>query len=174
MATIILQTERLRLEVLGEEHFEDLRGLLANKNVHRHFPKVLNRTESREFLEAVQQRFDQSGLSFWAVLRKDDDRFLGICGLLEQQVDNHREIEVGYRILDIFWGEGYGTEAAKGCMEYARTHLGLKSIVSLILEQNTQSIRVAEKNGLQFEKVVKFHGLPHRLYRRRFSEETGP
>ena len=32
-----------------------------------------------------------------------------------------KEIEVGYRINDEFWGKGYGTEAAAGCIDYAKT-----------------------------------------------------
>jgi RimJ/RimL family protein N-acetyltransferase len=50
------------------------------------------------------------------------------------------------------WGNGYGTEAAAGCMRYAKDVLHKKSLVSLILAVNRQSIRVAEKNGMIFER----------------------
>ena len=89
--------------------------------------------------------------------RRLDNKFLGICGLFKQNVDNVDEIEVGYRINDEFWGNGYGTEAAKGCIIYAKNILGLSSVISLILKENKQSIRVAEKNGLKLEKeTIKF------------------
>jgi len=104
-------------------------------------------------------------VSFWAVIRKDDLKFLGICGLLKQNIDNIDEIEVGYRINDIFWGKGYGTEAAKGCIQYAKDKLKLTSVISLILPENKQSIRVAEKNGLKLEKKSMFHGQIHNVYR---------
>lgn len=165
---IVLETERLILEELTDKHFEDLFSLLSNKVVHRHFTKTLNRKESEEFLLRVQERYGKDGFSFWAVVRKEDRAFLGICGLLKQHIDAKDEIEVGYRILDTFWGNGYGTEAARGCMEYARDVLKAESVISLIRSVNHQSIRVAEKNGLVLEKETLFHDLPHRVYRFRF------
>ena len=161
----ILETERLVLETIEEGLFEELADLLANEKVHEFFPKTLNRNESIEFLEKTQKRQTEDGLSFWAVMRKDDMRFLGICGLLKQIIDEKEEIEVGYRINDEFWNKGYGTEAAKGCIEYAKNKLRLSSIISLILPENKQSIRVAEKNGLGLEKESIFHGQMHRVYR---------
>ncbi|MBN1905846.1 MAG: GNAT family N-acetyltransferase [Deltaproteobacteria bacterium] len=52
-----------------------------------------------------------------------------------------------------------------GCINYAKAKLNLSSVISLIRSVNHQSIRVAEKNGLVFEKEVMFHNMPHNLYR---------
>ena len=169
---VILETTRLTLEEITERHFQDLYELLSNKRVHKYFPKTLNRTESKEFLEKVQKRQKDSGLSFWLVRQKENNLFLGICGLLEQTIDGVKEVEVGYRINDQFWGNGFGTEAAAGCQKYARETLGLESIISLILPINKQSIRVAEKNGLQFEKTTIFHEQLHNVYRKTLSNES--
>jgi [ribosomal protein S5]-alanine N-acetyltransferase len=125
--------------------------------------------ESKVFLQRVRQQYITNGYSFWAVIRKTDHRFIGICGLLKQIIDNTQEIEVGYRLDDAYWGNGYGPEAAMGCINYARGVLHTPSVISLILEVNKQSIRVAEKNGMVFEKVSVFHGQLHRVYRKRFS-----
>ena len=164
----VLETERLILEEIGDHRFDDLAKLLANEKVHTYFPKTLNRQEAREFLEKVRRRQSEDGVSFWGVIRKEDDIFLGICGLLKQVIDDQEEIEVGYRLDDQFWGNAYGTEAAKGCMLYAKDQLGLSSIISLIVPENKQSIRVAEKNGLTVEKESMFHGQIHLVYRKHF------
>lgn len=161
----ILETARLILDEIEDDRFDELADLLANKKVHRFFPKILDRKESCEFLETVRKRQNEDGVSFWAVIRKDDLKFLGICGLLKQNIDNIDEIEVGYRINDMFWGKGYGTEAANGCIQYAKDKLKSTSVISLILPENKQSIRVAEKNGLKFEKQSMFHGQIHNVYR---------
>ncbi len=172
MSHTIYDTPRLFLERLGDRHFEDLYRLLSNEKVHKYFPKTLNREETELFLQKIRSRYFHDGFSFRAVIRKEDKEFLGICGLLKQVVDGKEEVEVGYRILDTFWGNGYGSEAAWACMEYARDILHRNSVISLIRPVNTQSIRVAEKNGLTYERDTVFHGLPHRVYRRRFSEPT--
>lgn len=166
MKQTILTTERLRLEKIGVEHKKDLYKLLSNPKVHKFFPKPLDETEAGLFFERIQHRYQTDGYCFWAVIRKTDNRFLGICGLLNQVIDGKKEIEVGYRLSDAFWNQGYGSEAAMGCILYAKDKLKLRSVISLIRAVNTPSIRVAEKNGLMLEKETVFHDLPHLVFRR--------
>ncbi len=165
MNNIILKTKRLQLEVIDESHFENLCKLLSNEKVHKYFPKALNGVESKEFYEKIQVRYRDDGYSFWAVIRKNDNAFLGICGVLKQIIDGQIESEIGYRLSDSYWCNGFGTEAAKGCIDYAKEKLLKESVISLVRSINLPSIRVAEKNGFQFEKETMFHGLPHELYR---------
>lgn len=145
MNNIILKTKRLQLEVIDESHFENLCKLLSN--------------------EKIQVRYRDDGYSFWAVIRKNDNAFLGICGVLKQIIDGQIESEIGYRLSDSYWCNGFGTEAAKGCIDYAKEKLVKESVISLVRSINLPSIRVAKKNGFQFEKETMFHGLPHELYR---------
>ncbi len=161
----ILTTKRLRLEKIGIEHRDELYKLLSNPKVHKFFPKALDENESDEFFEKIQHRYQSDGYGFWAVIRRTDETFIGICGLLSQKIDGKNEIEVGYRISDQFWNQGYGTEAAKGCIMYAKDKLKTPSIISLIRSVNKPSIRVAEKNGFKLEKEAMFQELPHLVYR---------
>ena len=165
MRKIILKTKRLRLEEVKKNHFNDLYSLLSNSKVHKHFPKALNKNEAKEFYDRIQNRYKSDGYCFWAVIRIVDNEFLGICGILRQEVDGQVEAEIGYRFIDKFWCNGYATEAAKGCIGYAKEKLRKSSIISLIRPDNIPSIRVAEKNGLKLEKETIFHDLPHQLYR---------
>ncbi len=163
---IMIETERLLLEKLTIEHMEGLYSLLSNKAVHKYFPKVLNRSESEEFFKMVQRHYQEDGYCFWAVIRKSDSKFIGICGPLKQIIDDIEEIEVAYRIIDSYWGNGYGTEAASGCIEYIKNILKKKSVIALIRPVNQQSIRVAEKNGMHLEKETFTHGYPHLVFRK--------
>ncbi len=165
MSEIIIETERLQLEVIDKDHLENLFILLSNEKVHQYFPKILDEAESKEFYEKVQSRYKEDGYSFWAVVRKSDKKFIGICGVLKQIIDEQVEAEIGYRILDSFWCKGYATEAAKGCINYAKYKLLKKSVISLIRPINKPSIRVAEKNGFILEKETVFHELLHLVYR---------
>lgn len=165
MSKIILNTQRLRLEKIEKSHLNDLYALVSNPKVQRYFPKTLNRNETKEFYEKIQNRYETDGYCYWAVVREGDNQFIGICGILKQEVDGQVETEIGYRILDMFWGKGYGTEAAEGCIKYAKEKLKKTSVISLIRSVNAPSKRVAEKNGLKFEKESIFHGLPHLVYR---------
>ena len=97
---------------------------------------------------------------------------MGICGLLKQVVDGNEEVEVAYRFDNAFWGNGYGPEAAGGCVIYARDVLCAPSVISLIRPLNTPSIRVAEKNGFVREKKTVFHELIHWIYRKDLSKRS--
>jgi RimJ/RimL family protein N-acetyltransferase len=165
MQNIILKTERLNLEIIDQSHFDDLYNLLSNRKVQKYFPKTLNKTESEQFYEKIQNRYKSDGYCYWAVIRKYDMKFLGICGVINQIIDEQTETEIGYRLLDFYWGKGYGTEAVKGCAKYAKEKLKKESIISLIRSENLASIRVAEKNGFKFEKESLFQELPHQVYR---------
>jgi RimJ/RimL family protein N-acetyltransferase len=56
--------------------------------------------------------------------------------------------EVGYRYFKEFWGKGIGTEAARVCVEFARTDLNIKKLIALIMPENIGSIKLAEKLGM--------------------------
>lgn len=165
----IFETERLLLQRLHWDLFPELASLLANPAVHRHFPGPLNESESREFMNRVLAREEQDGYTFWAVFKKDDSAFIGICGLLKQEIDGVTEVEVAYRFNDNYWGHGFAPEAAAGCVAHARNVLRVQSVISLIRPVNRQSIRVAEKNGFVCEKLTTFGGFPHWVYRKMLS-----
>lgn len=165
MSSTIITTNRLRLEKIGANHKSDLYKLLSNPIVHKYFPKILDQNESKSFYEKIQARYKTDGYCFWAVIRIKDNSFLGICGLLSQIIDGRKEVEAGYRISNEFWGQGYGTEAAKGCIDYGSEILKLSSIISLIRPVDLPSIKVAEKNGLKLEKETIFHDTLHLVYR---------
>lgn len=165
MNSIVFTTRRLRLEKIRTHHKVELFKLLSNPKVHKYFPKPLDEKESEEFFNQVQDRYQEDGYCFWAVMLKANNAFLGVCGLLSQTIEGVKEVEVGYRLSDKFWNQGYGTEAANGCIAFAKDNLKISSLISLIRPVNKASIRVAEKNGFKPEKEVVFHELPHLVYR---------
>ncbi len=165
MTKTILKTKRLTLEKIEIQHLENLYLLLSNPKVQQYFPKTLTKSETLEFYDTIQKRYHRDGYCYWAVIRNTDYQYLGICGLIRQMINEKSETEVGYRFLDTFWKKGYATEAAKGCISYAREMLALNSVISLIKPINIPSVRVAEKNGFKKEGSVMFQGELHGLYR---------
>jgi RimJ/RimL family protein N-acetyltransferase len=63
-----------------------------------------------------------------------------------------------------FWGQGLGTEAARGIRDYAFEQLGLTRLICLIDEDNQASTRVAKKIGMAFEKTGRDELGPFHLY----------
>ena len=95
---------------------------------------------------------------------KSSGELIGDCGLMRQSVDEASEVEIGYHARRDLWGQGFATEAARACREFAFTHLPVNRLISLIRPENMQSRRVAEKNGMRVVKQVIWRGLEHCVY----------
>ena len=160
----ILETERLLLRELTPDDFDAMFEIFGDAETMLYYPQPY----SREMLEAAMQRqfasYAENGYGLWAIILKSENKFIGDCGLLTQDVDGVRELEVGYHVHRNYWGKGFAPEAAKACFEYAFNTLGRKRMISLIRPENLPSRRVAEKNGLRIEKKILWRDLWHYVY----------
>lgn len=152
--TIILETKRLILRHQVIEDLDDLWALYCNSNITKYIPDApRSREEAKEELEWHMHghpRHPELGL--WATIHKETGKFIGRCGLLPWTIDGQNEIEVAYTIEEEYQGQGLGSEAAQGILQYGFKKLNLTRLICLIDSENTASQRVAEKIGMSFEK----------------------
>ena len=78
----------------------------------------------------------------FAILRKEDDAFLGICGLSPKE-----DGEFGYWIGRPYWGQGYATEATARMLVFAFRELGIGRLAAGWFFDNPASGHVLEKLG---------------------------
>ncbi len=159
---IIIETERL---FLREFNLQDAERLF----VLNHDPDVLKYTgdipfqnviQAQKFIETYQKIYI-SGMGRWAVEKKATGDFIGWCGLKKHSCGM---IDLGFRFLKKHWNQGYATESAKACIEFAFNTLELSTIVGRVAQKNTASIRVLEKLGMKFWKQDECNGIPNALY----------
>ena len=165
---VIVETERLLLREIGDDDLDAIAALHAQPEVMRYSPEghPLSRDESAGFIAWVRQHYATYGYGLWAVIEKPGGRLLGYCGLTTYEIDGRSEVEVGYRLDPAAWGRGYATEAAGACIAYAFEHLGVERVIAITEAANTASIRVAEKNGLRWERSLRIYDIPVELYAR--------
>jgi RimJ/RimL family protein N-acetyltransferase len=60
------------------------------------------------------------------VCLKETGECIGDCGLIQQQINDVAEVEIGYHISKKHWRQGYASEAAQACKEYGFNELGLE------------------------------------------------
>lgn len=164
MNEIIIETERLILRPIGHEDINDLLLIWGDAETMQYFPKTLNRQEISEWIDRNMQRYANYGHGLWAAILKSEQKLVGDCGLVFQEVDGVEELEVGYHFNKNYWGRGLAAEAARGCLNYAFQDLGRRRVISMIRPENTPSRRVAERNGLKIEKEVFWRGYQHCVY----------
>ena len=78
---------------------------------------------------------------------------IGMCWLIKR--DELEDVDIGYAFLPKFWSKGYALESAQAVMNHAKEVVGLKRVVAIVDPANASSIRLLEKIGMTFEKMVK-------------------
>jgi RimJ/RimL family protein N-acetyltransferase len=136
-------------------------ALLGDPEVMRYYPAPKSRDDARAWIDWNQRLYRQRGFGLWTIALRATGEFAGDCGLTPQRVDGAEEIKVGYRIRAGLQGNGYATEAAAACRDFAREILGLRRLIAIIGPANTSSQRVAAKIGLTQEKQTIVFGSQH-------------
>jgi RimJ/RimL family protein N-acetyltransferase len=155
-----LETERLLLRPPTLDDLDGFAAIFADAEVTRWLgmPRPRTRQEVETSLRRVISRWAKGEPSLCAVVRKEDEAIVGRVGFLVwdagrwihtllEEPQGATETEIGWAVAREFWGNGYATEAARACRDYAFGKLDLPRVISLIQLGNTRSERVAEKLG---------------------------
>jgi ribosomal-protein-alanine N-acetyltransferase len=166
--TIILESERLLLRRLVINDLNALYALYRDQEIRQYFPEgVLTYEETREELEwFLHGHPHHPALGLWATIYKENNQFIGRCGLLPWTIEGRPEVEVAYLLDKAYWGQGLGTEAGQALVRYGFEHLRLSRLICMIDPGNQASIKVATNIGMMFEKAMEDEKGPYLLYAR--------
>lgn len=165
MCSIVLETSRIRLREMTLNDLDDLHVILSDPIAMQHYPKPFDLPMTTGWIEWNLRNYAEYGFGLWAVIHKEDMRFIGDCGLTIQWVDDVDELEIGYHIMRSYWGRGLATEAASACRNYAFDVLRRQRVISWMHPENVASRRVAEKVGMGLEKgTINKSGRPAVVY----------
>jgi [ribosomal protein S5]-alanine N-acetyltransferase len=161
---VIIETDRLLLRTFVEDDASLLYELNSDPAVTVYTLDLLTDLEQakRVINEVIIPQYALYNHGRWAVHLKDGLQFIGWCGL--KYVAERNEVDLGYRFIKKFWGEGYATEAALASLEYGFDKLRLRQIVGRALPGNLASINVLVKCGMQISGEEYIDGLLHKTY----------
>ena len=151
-----IQTARLRIRDLTAADAEGLFRIYADPEVRRFIGGRPTQSieEQREQLAATLERQsrEQPGYGRWGVETLADGLLVGVV-ILKHPPDAADQplpdVEVGWHLGRFAWGNGYATEAARAILDHARDTLKLPIVYAIVLPDNVQSIRVAERLGMR-------------------------
>lgn len=112
--------------------------------------------------EAAQQRLlsyaRDHGHTFWVLERKQDGAILGFCGLkrCNQAGGPLGMVEVGWRLREDAWGQGYAREAATASLDLAFDHFGADEVVALTVQDNHASWGLMKRLGMERREDLDF------------------
>lgn len=161
---IILETPRLLLRRFTEADTALLLALNSDPEVLKyiHEPALEDEAHALRVIKEIILPQYEDNLGRWAMHKKDDGVFIGWCGL--KKIAETGEIDLGYRLMKIYWGQGYATEAARHCLHYGFTVLGLPLITAHAHIENGASLHILKKIGLQFIKEQVLDGEPVKTF----------
>lgn len=163
MFHIITRTPRLILRhidpVLDAQAMFDLNAdpLIMQNTGDAPFESV---AATQKFFEGYTD-YEKYGFGRWAVVLRETNEVMGWCGLKQ----NPDFIDLGYRLIGKYRGNGYATEAAKASLDYGFEHLGMTEIIAKAKKENTASLNVMKKIGMPYWKQELYNGYATTFYK---------
>ena len=147
-----IETTRLILRDWREADIDAFDRHTNTPNVMRWLGGVTPRAELEDRLRNRVMRWQtERGFTFWAVERKADGELLGFCGIkLADTAGAPVEgmYEVGWRLREDAWGQGYAKEAAIASLDFAFDTLGADRVVAITFPPNVASWGLMERLGM--------------------------
>lgn len=158
----MIETERLLLRNWREEDIEPFIR-------HTYTPAVMRwlggATSEEKMRAAIRERMmawqEERGFTFWVVERRSDRALLGFCGLkLGDDPGSlvEGEVEVGWRLREDAWGQGYAREAAAASLDHAFKVLRAERVVALTVEGNAPSWGLMKRLGMTRRPDLDYSG----------------
>ena len=158
----MIETARLILRDWREEDVEPFLRHTNTPAVMRWLGGVLPEDKAKARLRDRLMRWQQErGFTFWIVERKRDKEVLGFCGLKladDEGSPVEGEYEIGWRLREDAWGQGYAKEAAAASLDFAFRRLGAARVVALTVEGNAASWGLMKRLGMERRPDLDYAG----------------
>jgi RimJ/RimL family protein N-acetyltransferase len=152
----VIETPRLSLRELSTADDEFIVMLMNEPAYIQHIGDRGIRTleKARSYiLEKYTASYAKFGYGLYLVELKGQRIPVGICGFVRRDMLEHPDI--GFALLREYWSQGFAYEAASAMLDYGRRTLGLKVVLALTSPGNQASIRLLERLGLRYQKLIR-------------------
>ena len=167
----VAETARLRLRTWDEDLWAEFSRVTNTPAVMRWLGGVFPPAQMAASLERLQGYQTDFGFTFWAVERRLDGAMMGFCGLKRANAPGaeslHGEVEIGWRLREDAWGQGYAREAALASLGLAFDRFGAERVIALTAAGNLPSQGLMKRLGM-------LHWPEHDYIDRRFPADAPP
>lgn len=148
----LIETERLVLRMFEAADLDAAFVIFNDDDVQKYLSPANRRTRQqlKVTLEKLALRWQERGFGIWCVCEKSNNKMIGYSGF--QYLDDTPQVELLFGFLKDFWGGGFATEAANGCLRFGFEEAQFAKICAATHPENLASRRVLEKIGMAFDK----------------------
>ncbi len=165
---MVIETERLILREYTLNDFNALFEIVSDLETMQHYPVPFDEQRTKERIVWNLENYKKFGFGLWAVVLKENGKFIGDCGITIQNIDNEMLPEIGYHIHKKYWQRGYAKEAARAVRDWVFHNTQYNTIYSYMKYTNVGSYATAiaigmkkvkeypdEKNGITYVYAIK-------------------
>lgn len=160
-----IETERLILRELLFSDAEAMFKMDNNLNVHNYLGKKPVQTieECTNYIGEVRNQYIKNKIGRFAIVLKETNEVIGWAGLkfvTEPENELVNFYDLGYRLQEEYWGNGYAQEAAKAWLDYGFFKLKKGTIYASAHVENRNSRRILEKIGMTQKSEYQWENIP--------------
>jgi RimJ/RimL family protein N-acetyltransferase len=151
MADTAAETERLRLRTWDPEDLAEFVRHTNTPAVMRWLGGVWPEEDHSKAFDRITSYQRDYGHTLWIVERKSDTALLGFCGLKRVNspgAPNTGDFEVGWRLREDAWGQGFAKESAIASLDLAFGKFGAPHVVALTVQGNDASQGLMKRLGM--------------------------
>lgn len=151
----LLETARLSLVEIKQEHLPDIYKLFGDKKVTEFYNMLplKSEQEAQKTIDWFRDRFkDKLGIR-WGISLKGHRNIIGTVGFNNYK-PKHRA-GIGYDLQAEHWNKGYMTEALKAVINYGFSVLYINRIEAEVMHGNIFSEKLLEKLNFKKEGVLR-------------------
>ena len=159
MAEVVAETERLRLRTWDPQDLDEFVRHTNTPSVMQWLGGVWPREQHESAFGRIVRYQAEYGHTFWIAERKSDGALLGFCGLKRvnsEGAPNPGDFEVGWRLREDAWGQGYAKEAAIQSLDLAFDRFAAPHVVALTVHQNEASQGLMHRLGMVRREDMDF------------------
>jgi RimJ/RimL family protein N-acetyltransferase len=152
----LIETPRMSLREISPEDDGFIFALMNEPAYHQFIGDRGIRTleNARAYILAkLTPSYARHGYGLYLGELKETRVPIGICGFVKRDALEHPDI--GFAFLREHWSRGLAFEAARATMDYGFGALGLKTVLGVTSQGNQASIRLLEKLGLRYQRMVR-------------------
>lgn len=165
---VVMETERLLIRRITRKDMDALLAIMGKPEVMSTWEHGFTQKDVRKWINRQLTRYRKDGFGYFAVMLKESGKLIGQAGLMKSTINGNEAVELGYILDNAYRHNGYGTEAARACLEYAFGELSLETVCCSIRPENKASIRVAERLGMTLcashTVIYNEKEMPHLIY----------
>lgn len=154
-------TERLILRSWDDGDADAFEVACNTPSVTRYLGGLQSRDQIDAAIGRIRACEAENGFCFWVVERQADHAFLGFCGLKRLGADGaplamRGAPEIGWRLREAAWGQGYAREAALASLSLAFGVFGLDQVYAITLTDNLASRGLMQRIGMTARPDLDF------------------